>query len=236
MNLGLAFRSISLEVISAYCFASSAHTLDSENFQSEILTAIDNSLPMLWVFKHFPLVKSLLLGVPECFASVLKPSAKGILAQRKQMGAQIDDILKDPSSLQTVDHETIYHHFLTPQPENQRMPPITREWLLDEGLYLRFAGSDTVGNICTVGTYHILHDKDVHQKLFKTLKEAWPDKGTPAGYETLEKLTYLVSFFLHFGSHLGGAHNVLIDGSYKRVPENGSRDCHTSPSHCRSNG
>jgi hypothetical protein len=53
-------------------------------------------------------------------------------------------------------------------------------------------------HICTVGIYHILHDKDVHQKLFKTLKEAWPDKGTPASYETLEKLTYLVSFSLHF--------------------------------------
>jgi cytochrome P450 len=198
-----------LEVISAYCFASSAHTLDSENFQNEILTAIDRTLPMIWIFKHFPLIKTFLLGVPECFASVLKPSTKGILDQRKQMGAQIDGILKDPSSLQTVDHETIYHHFLTPQPENQRMPPITREWLLDEGLYLRFAGSDTVGNVCTVGTYHILHDKDVHQKLFKTLKEAWPDKGTPASYEILEKLTYLVSFSLHFGGHLGGAHDVL---------------------------
>ena len=153
------------------------------------------------------------------------------------MGAQIDDILGDPSSLQTVDHETIYHHFLTPQPENQRMPPITREWLLDEGLYLRFAGSNTVGNICTVGTYYILHNKDVHQKLFKTLKEAWVDKDTPASYEALEKLTYLVSFSLHFGSRLGGAHeHFYIDGGHKRVLKNGSRDRHTSPSHCRSNG
>ncbi|KIM39662.1 hypothetical protein M413DRAFT_19768 [Hebeloma cylindrosporum] len=192
-NLDLAFRAISLEVISAYCFASSAHTLDSENFQNEILTAMDHTLPMIWVFKHFPLIKALLLGVPECFASVLKPSTKGILDQRKQMGAQIDDILKDPSPLHAVDHETIYHHFLTPQPENQRMPPITREWLLDEALYLRFAGSDTVGNVCTVGAYHILHNKDVHQKLFKTLKEAWPDKDAPASYETLEKLTYLTA-------------------------------------------
>jgi hypothetical protein len=65
---------------------------------------------------------------------------------------------------------------------------------LDEGLYLRFAGSNTVGTYAPLGFI----DKDVHQKLFKTLKEAWPDKGTPASYETLEKLTYLVSFSLHF--------------------------------------
>jgi hypothetical protein len=207
-NLDLAFRSTSLEIITSYCFATSAHTLDSNNFQNEILSAMDHTLPMVWVFKHFPLIKFLLLGVPECFASVLKPSTKGILEQRKQMGAQIDNILKDPSSLQSADHETIYHHFLTPQPENQRMPPITREWLLDEGLYLRFAGSDTVGNICTVGTYHILHNKSVHQKLFESLKEAWPDKNAPASYETLEKLTYLVSFFLQFGNYFNGAHVI----------------------------
>jgi len=203
-NLDLAFRSTSLEIISSYCFASSAHMLDSESFQHEILSAMDHTLPMIWVFKHFPLIKFLLLGVPECLASVLKPSTKGILEQRKQMGAQIDDILKDPSSLQNADHETIYHHFLTPQPENQRMPPITREWLLDEGLYLRFAGSDTVGNVCTVGTYHILHNKDVHQKLYQSLKEVWPDKDTPASYEILEKLTYLVSLFLQFGNYFFG--------------------------------
>ncbi|PPQ68061.1 hypothetical protein CVT26_007345 [Gymnopilus dilepis] len=192
-NLDLAFRALSLEVITAYCFATSSNALNSDNFQNGILEAIDQTLPMIWVFKHFPLIKTLLLGVPECFASVLKPSTKGILEQRKQMGSQIDQILKDPSSLQNADHETIYHHFLTPQPDNPRLPPIHRDWLLDEGLYLRFAGSDTVGNTCTVATYHILNNKDVHCKLFQVLKEAWPDKDTPASYETLEKLPYLTA-------------------------------------------
>ncbi|KAF8972735.1 cytochrome P450 [Flammula alnicola] len=192
-NLDLAFRSTSLEVITSYCFARSSNALDSKNFENEILAAIDQTLPMIWVFRHFPLIKTLLLGVPECFASVLKPSTVGILEQRKQMGKQIDAILKDPSSLHDADHETIYHHFLTPQPDNQRLPPITREWLLDEGIYMRFAGSDTVGNTCTVATYHILSNKDVHRKLFQTLKEAWPEKDAPASYETLEKLPYLTA-------------------------------------------
>ncbi|KAF9563593.1 cytochrome P450 [Agrocybe pediades] len=194
-NLDLAFRSASLEVITAYCFAqsSSSQGKDLLDFDCDILRAIDQTLPMIWVFKHFPLIKTLLLGVPECFASVLKPSTKGILEQRKQMGAQIDEIMKDPSSLQNVDHETIYHHFLTPQPDSQRHPPVTRDWLLDEGLYLRFAGSDTVGNTCTVAAYHILENRDVHRKLSQALKEAWPDKDLPPSYEVLEKLPYLTA-------------------------------------------
>ncbi|KJA28231.1 hypothetical protein HYPSUDRAFT_809867 [Hypholoma sublateritium FD-334 SS-4] len=192
-NLDLAFRSTSLEVITSYCFGKSSNALDYKNFENDILAAIDQTLPMIWVFRHFPLIKSLLLGVPECFASVLKPSTVGILQQRRQMGKQIDDIMKDPSSLENADHETIYHHFLTPQPENLRLPPVTRDWLLDEGLYMRFAGSDTVGNTCTVAAYHILANKDVHAKLFKSLKDAWPDRDTPPSYEILEKLPYLTA-------------------------------------------
>ena len=190
----MAFRATSLEIITSYCFARSSNALDSQDFQNEVLIAMDNTLPMIWVFKHFPLIKTLLLGVPESFASVLRPSTKGILDQRNQMGAQIDEILKDPTSLQNVDHETIYHHFLTPQPDNPRLPPITRQWLLDEGLYMRFAGSDTVGNTCTVATYYILSNKRVYDTLTAALKLAWPDKDVPVRYETLEKLPYLVSF------------------------------------------
>ncbi|KAH9479251.1 Cytochrome P450 monooxygenase [Psilocybe cubensis] len=192
-NLDLAFRATSLEVITSYCFARSSNALDSRNFQNEILSAIDQTLPMIWVFKHFPLVKRILLGVPECFASVLKPSTTGILEQRRQMGSQIDQILKDPTSLHSADHETIYHHFITPQPDNERMPPVHRDWLLDEGLYLRFAGSDTVGNTCTVAAYYILSSPHVHRKLFQSLLEAWPDKEMPASYETLERLPYLTA-------------------------------------------
>ena len=60
---------------------------------------------------------------------------------------------------------------------------------------MRFAGSDTVGNTCTVATYHILSNKHVHQKLMSVLREAWADRDAPASYEILEKLPYLVSRF-----------------------------------------
>jgi hypothetical protein len=180
---------------------------------------------MIWVFKHFPLVQKVLLNVPECFASVLKPSTKGVLEQRKMMGDQIDEIMKDPSSLCGGGHETIYHHFLNPgsedefhvtpwmsdprdaQPRNHddsgseapekeiSTPPLSRDYLLDEGLYMRFAGSDTVGNACTVAFYYILTNSHIYKTLFQELLDIWPDKGLFIGYEKLEKLPYLVSLF-----------------------------------------
>jgi hypothetical protein len=57
---------------------------------------------------------------------------------------------------------------------------------------MRFAGSDTVGNVCTVGTYHVLSDSRVQTTLVKELEAVWPDRDTGVGYEILEKLPFLV--------------------------------------------
>lgn len=70
---------------------------------------------------------------------------------------------------------------------------LSRDYLLDEGLYMRFAGSDTVGNACTVALYHILDDPHVQKTLLQELMEVWPDKGLGVGYEKLEKLPYLTA-------------------------------------------
>ncbi|KXN91119.1 Trichodiene oxygenase [Leucoagaricus sp. SymC.cos] len=222
-NLDLAFRALSLEIITTYCFSRSSQALDAPNFEHAILAAIDHTLPMIWVFKHFPLIQKILLNVPECFASVLKPSTTGILDQRRMMREQIDEIMKDPTSLCGGGHETIYHHFLNLNDEEKihatsgtpvvkttqqsiravsdqgygsskgNTGSLSREYLLDEGLYMRFAGSDTVGNTCTVALYYILTNLHVHDRLLGELMEIWPDKGLGIGYEKLEKLPYLTA-------------------------------------------
>jgi len=191
-NIDLAYRATSLEIITSYCFSKS-EVVEGKNFQNDVLEAMDSSLPLLWVFKHFPLFKRLLLLVPDIVASILKPAARGIIEQRKQMGAQIDKIMNDPSSLESVHHETIYHSFLTPQPGNERLPNVTREWLLDEGIYMRFAGGDTVGNVCTVGTFYLLSNPKAQATLLRELVEAWPDKDSAMSLEVLEKLPYLTA-------------------------------------------
>jgi hypothetical protein len=197
--------------------------MDAPNFQHPILSAIDNTLPMIWIFKHFPIVQKVLLSVPECFASVLKPSTTGIIEQKRLIREQIDQILKDPSTLTHGGHETIYHYFLNPKnkeefsmrletdskddclpistKESDRRPEFTtlsKTYLLDEGLYMRFAGSDTVGKICTTALYYILNNPLVNKTLLEELMEIWPDKGILIGYEKLEKLPYLVYYFLLF--------------------------------------
>jgi len=70
-----------------------------------------------------------------------------------------------------------------------------KQSFLEEALSLLQAGSDTVGNTCTVGTYHILNNPVIHQKLVQELLVAAPDKNMQASLAILQSLPYLVSLF-----------------------------------------
>jgi len=58
---------------------------------------------------------------------------------------------------------------------------------------MRFAGSDNVGNVCTVGTFYLLSSPRAQAALLRELVEAWPDKDSAMSYEALEKLPYLTA-------------------------------------------
>ena len=105
---------------------------------------------------------------------------------------QIDRILNDQSFLGSTENWTIYHHLLGARVGKDNPLISSRRDLLEETLSLLQAGSDTVGNTCTIGTFYILNDQDVHSRLFDELQEVWPDKNMQVEYTMLEKLPYLV--------------------------------------------
>jgi hypothetical protein len=43
------------------------------------------------------------------------------------------------------------------------------------------------------GTYHLLHNPEMRERLFGELLTVWPDLSQPPRFETLERLPYLVS-------------------------------------------
>lgn len=193
----MAFRSTTLDIITSYCFAKSFDALDAPNFQHYILVGMDASTSITWISKHFPVVRYVLPRIPEWLILKLNPHVRALVDQRKQLGSQIDKILENPYVLDNAEHQTVYHAYFGDRKalmaEKITFPPVTKEWLLDEGLNLRFAGSDTVGNTCALGTRCILANKDILERLVAELNEAWPDKDRHMGMEALEKLPYLVS-------------------------------------------
>ena len=105
------------------------------------------------------------------------------------LDAQVEEVLANPDSLQSVSHPIIYHHLLTPQ-KGYKIPSALS--LKDEALLLVNAGVDTVSNALIIGIINVLDNPEIHQKLKAELREAWPKLEEKRKYEELESIPYLV--------------------------------------------
>ncbi|KAF9057330.1 cytochrome P450 [Panaeolus papilionaceus] len=192
-DLYLAFRAVTLDIITSYCFGTTFDAVDFPGFKHPVALTMDATLHLAWVFKHFLFLRKLVDRCPEWLGLMLMPGTKGYYDQANQLGGQIEEILENPNVLNKSEHETMYHYFITKSNEKAGLPGLNKEWLLHEGLNLRFAGSETTGNACTIATFYVLRDPRVKSILVKELEDAWPEIDVPMGYESLEKLPYLTA-------------------------------------------
>jgi cytochrome P450 len=109
---------------------------------------------------------------------------------------QLDEISANPPSLHDAGHKAIFSVLFDTSKSDTGGDPwvFPRAQVIDECFSLQFAGSDTVGNACMVGTYGLLTNKEALSRLRRELDVAWPDPQSPMTWEALEKLPYLVSF------------------------------------------
>lgn len=54
-----------MDVIMSFCFGESLNTLFHETFRHPVIQFLEETLPLLWVFKHFPVIQTLMLATPE---------------------------------------------------------------------------------------------------------------------------------------------------------------------------
>lgn len=193
IDLHYAFRSLSLDVITSYCFAKSWLALTYPSFQHPILHAMTQRLRIRWLIHAFPFLNKV-IGVLGPSIARINPVSEALVNFRRHIIAQIDEILNDPESLARAEHETVYHHLLTPCSIKSPKDIPSRASLIDEAINLVIAGSDTVGGTSTVVVLHVLSNPQIHATLIKELQDAWPDASAKVKYETLEKLPYLVCY------------------------------------------
>lgn len=190
----MAFRSTTIDIITAYCFANSFDALDASEFQHPILVGLQTGITSSWILKYLPWMLSALENAPNWVIDCLPHEHQFFRDLRNYASGQIDGFLEDPVSLDRADQITIFHQLLTPDTKSGQIP--SRRSLAGETMALLAAGHDTVGGACTVGTYHVLSNPVVHRRLKEELSQAWPDEDSPMPYQALEKLPYLVRFIL----------------------------------------
>ncbi|KAF9013627.1 cytochrome P450 [Hymenopellis radicata] len=198
-NLFKGFRAVTMDIISTYCYAHSFDGLSAPDFGHPILVSMEAIMPIATVAKHFPFL-NYLNKLPPAVTELLNPAIAGVVQLRNFLGLQIDGVLKNPDSLNAVEHETIYHRLVTPElaklkelPSKASLLQEARTKLNDDNRKLIFlvAGTDTTSNAMTVGFFHILKTPSMRKALQAELNAAWPDRDMPFTYEMAEKLPYL---------------------------------------------
>ena len=189
-----AYRAATLDIILSYCFAKDHRVVHVPGFTHQLLLDFEMMFPILLILKNFRWLWYILMFIGTV-KKTLFDSKEGRMADMEHLiSEQVDELLADPQKLAEAEHETIYHHLLTPHPEKGVYGKVpSRKSLTEEGKNVLSAGSDTVANTTTMGTCFILSHPEVNSRLVEELKEAWPDKETEMRYTELEKLPYLVS-------------------------------------------
>lgn len=189
----LGFHCFSFDVIMAFCYAKNWDTTRVPDFKSDIVFATQAVLPILTMRKYSGILVKMMRYIPIWFGknygSVV---TRSLFSLREMYMNQIDEILRNPGSLENTPHKIIYHSLLDPD-ANKGRPLPSRLSLRQEAGALLNAGSDSTSISATTITYHVLHNPKVQQRLVKELRTAWPVLEEVPRYEVLEKLPYLTA-------------------------------------------
>ncbi|PSR71633.1 hypothetical protein PHLCEN_2v12486 [Hermanssonia centrifuga] len=183
----LAMRALTIDTITSFCFAKPQNALYSPGFDAPLAKAMTMTLPMGNIFKHFPLVRWALNRLPKALVLAVKPGLAGFYHFVETTTKQVHEVMRDPKALANAPHPIIYHELLS----EQNRIKLTARQLIDEATLLVFAGTDTASNTLTLGTVHVVHNRDIYAKLKQELLEIWPTLEDRPTYEELEKLPYL---------------------------------------------
>ncbi|OAG05802.1 cytochrome P450 monooxygenase-like protein [Paraphaeosphaeria sporulosa] len=193
-NLLYAFRCMSMDVITSFCFGKPIYAVDAPGFQAPIVMAMDASLPVFVGFKYSDVFKNMILKCPPKLSKVVSPATAGLVDLQQLLLRQINDLTSDPEKLKALPHNmTIYHRLLDADAYRDKKLPSAGS-LYEESQALMFGGADTVGNTLMVGAYYLLQNPDKQQTLRDELRTVWPSLDSAEAdprVKDLERLPYL---------------------------------------------
>ncbi|KAI9459930.1 putative P450 monooxygenase [Lactarius psammicola] len=189
-DLMLGFHCFSVDVITTFCYAKNWDATKVPDFQSDIVLASQAVLPILTVHKYSGPLLKMMRYVPMRFGKNFgTPVTKALFLLRETLMDQIDEILRDSSSLENASHRIIYRSLLGRDAKGRRS--LSKLSLWHEAAALLGGGSDTIAVAAVTISYHILHNPEVQQRLVNELRTAWPVLEEVPRYEVFEKLPYL---------------------------------------------
>ena len=186
LQLGDAFAAFTADLISQYSWGVSSGFLDDEHFNNSFRQAINEMSVFAHVNRFFPILGTIVRGMPRWLLIRLKPGVTSIL-DMQHMVAQQSTAEKKATK---TSRKTIFDGLSDPSvPPKERSP----RRLEDEGLLVLLAATETSARALTLAAFYLYQNKPLIMKLREELQPVMPTPTTEASWTQLEQLPYLVS-------------------------------------------
>ena len=190
-----AWASLTADIVSGYSFPEGYNLLSKHEFDSDHYNAWMAGSAVFYPARHFPWLFRILDFMPLWAIKLisrefykLKQEQAHLLVEAKAMKSQHGRAIEKPlmssrpSLLQALTDTELL-------PEAEKTP----ERITAEAQLAMAAGTLTTSHCLKVATYHILANKDVHEKLIQQLMSAFPDPDSPPTLDQLEQMPYLMA-------------------------------------------
>lgn len=75
-----------MDVITSLCFGQPINAVDKPDFKAPLVEAMQNGIPIVTVFKHFPIVRILINSMPPDIGIAMSPDVAGLIRMQQVSG------------------------------------------------------------------------------------------------------------------------------------------------------
>ena len=197
IELGLAYMSLALDVISHYAFGKSYGLLQLPGFSQLWKDVVENIMESFALVRNLPWLPELFKKLPMPITRMLDKRMAFYLQMEADMRVEVAKIVQGEKkrSEKEIDDPTTAHKNIFEELYYSNLPPQEKsiDRLNEEGFALILAGGDTSSATLTQLSYHLLANPDILKTLKEELRVAMPDTQVPLSWQELEKLPFLVS-------------------------------------------
>lgn len=196
IELGLAYMSLTLDIISHYAFGKSYGLLDLPGFSQLWKDVVENVMESFALVRNLPWLPELLKKLPMPITRMIDTGMAFYLQMEAETRVEVAQIVEgEKKGEKEIGNPTTAHKNIFEELYESNLPPQekTVDRLNEEGFALILAGADTSSATLSQLSYHLLANPDILKTLKEELKIAMPDTQVPLPWQELENLPFLVS-------------------------------------------
>ena len=197
VELGVAYMSLTLDIISHYAFGKSYGLLELPGFSQKWKDVVEKVMESFALVRNLPWVPELLKKLPMPITKMIDTGMAFYLQMEAETRVEVAKIVQGEKkrSKQEIEDPTTTHKNIFEELYDSNLPPQekTIDRLNEEGFALILAGADTSSASLSQLSYHLLANPDILKTLKEELRVAMPDTNVPTPWQVLENLPFLVS-------------------------------------------